>query len=161
VLAAVTANARATRLFGVVPIPARVRRAGGLPARTLLVLLVLVIDVTVLTVGEVQRLHHVRRRSLLPFTRAVEEALPAAAALYAGDGVDGSDVQVLAYRLRRPITRTPSVPIENAEASATYYVIPAPHEHALDARLRVIVQSGRRGPNLALVTASADAPVSR
>jgi hypothetical protein len=155
-LAAATAHADATRLFGIIPIPERFRRGpGSLPARTLLVLLIVILDVTLLTVSEITRFRQVRRRSLLAFTRAVEGALPADAALYAQGDVDGSDVQVLAYRLNRAVPRVPIVPIvpvDAAAAAATYYFVRAPADRAMDPRFDVIAQSSRRGPNVALVT---------
>jgi len=153
VMASATAAPDATRLFGLVPIPERVRRRGGLPARALLVVLIVCLDATVLTVGEVQRLHQVRKRSLLPFARAVAEAMPPDASLYAQGDVDGSDVQVLAYRLHRPIALAPIVPAPDVDA-ASWYLVRAPAEHALASGMRVAAQSTRRGPNLALVTVS-------
>jgi 4-amino-4-deoxy-L-arabinose transferase-like glycosyltransferase len=153
VMASATAAPDAARLFGVVPIPARLRRGGGLPARVLLVALIVCLDATVLTVGEVQRLHQVRKRSLLPFATAVAGAVPPDAALYAQGDVDGSDVQVLAYRLRRPIAQVPAVPAPDVDA-ASWYLVRAPADHARESGMRVVAQSTRRGPNLALVTVS-------
>jgi 4-amino-4-deoxy-L-arabinose transferase-like glycosyltransferase len=152
VMASATAALGATRLFGVVPVPQRLRRR-DLPARALLVVLIVCLDATVLTVGEVQRLHQVRKRSLLPFARAVAEAVPPDATLYAQGDVDGSDVQVLAYRLRRSITQVPVAPAPDVDA-ASWYLVRAPADHALESGMRVDAQSTRRGPNLALVTVS-------
>lgn len=154
-MAAATVESSATRLFGVLPIPQRLRRRfDGRPALALLVVLIVCLDATVLTVGEVQRLHQVRKRSLLPFARAVAETLPSDAVLYAHGDVDGSDVQVLAYRLHRAIAQVPSVPAPDADPVASYYLVRAPAGHAREAGLRVITESMRRGPNLALVTVS-------
>ncbi len=151
-LAAATATVDATHLFGLVPIAARFRRRpGGLPARTLLIVLIVCFDATVSTVSEVQRVHQVGKRSLLPFTRGVADAVPPGAALYAQGDVDGSDVQVLAYRLHRSIARVPIVPAEDAPA-ASCYIVRAPADRAREAGLRVVTESTRRGPNLALVT---------
>jgi 4-amino-4-deoxy-L-arabinose transferase-like glycosyltransferase len=151
-LAAATANAAATRLFAVVPISERFRRgSGALPARSLLVLVVVILDVTLLTVSEVTRFHQVRRRSLLTFTRVVDAELPADAAVYALNDVDGSDVQVLAYRLRRVVPSVPAVPLDDADAATTYYFVGAQADRSMDPRFHVVAQSSRRGPNVALV----------
>ena len=152
-LAAATANADATRLFGVVPIPERFRRGpGSLPARALLVLLVVILDVSLVTVSQVTRVHRARRRSLVAFTRVVERELSADAAVYAQGDVDGSDVQVVAYHLCRAVPTVPSVPVDAADAATTYYIVRAPADRAMDPRFHIVAQSDRRGPNVALVT---------
>jgi hypothetical protein len=153
IMAGATPAPGAPRLFGVVPIPERLRRRSGLPARALLVVLIVCLDATVLTAGGMHRLHRNGTRSLVPFANAVAAAVPPDAALYAGRDVAGSDVQVLSYRLRRPIAHVPIVPAPDVDA-ASWYVARAPADHALASGIRVVAQSTRRGTNLALVTVS-------
>jgi hypothetical protein len=106
------------------------RRRDCLPARASLVVLIMCLDVSVLTIGEVHRLNRVRKHSLVPFVDAVGETVAPDAALYAGNDVDCSDVQVLAYRLRRPIARVSIVPAPDVDA-ARWYLVRAPADHAL------------------------------
>ncbi|MBI3767399.1 MAG: glycosyltransferase family 39 protein [Deltaproteobacteria bacterium] len=153
------------QLFGVVPIPDALRRRLPVrPALALLALAVVVFDVTLVMVSEIARLHSVRRRSLLGFVREVEAQVPPGAALSAAPDLDGSDLQVLAYRLRRVIPRTPTpdaaATLHAGTASLVYVLMPAAAaDTQSDARAQRLAVSSRRGTNIALVAvSSAGAP---
>ena len=83
-------------------------------------------------------------------------AVPPDAPLYASQDLDGSDVQVLAYRLRRAIPRTPApdplaVP-RATRAPFAYVLLPvATADAQSDPRARRIATSSRRGTNVALI----------
>jgi 4-amino-4-deoxy-L-arabinose transferase-like glycosyltransferase len=152
------------RLFGVVPIPDALRRRfPARPAVALVALAVVVFDVTLVTVSEIARLHSVRRRSLLAFAREVETKVPPGAALYAAPDLEGSDLQVLAFRLRRVIPRAPAPDVATLHAGTAalvYVLMPAAAaDTRSDARTQPLAVSSRRGTNVALVAvSSAGAP---
>lgn len=152
------------RLFGVVAVPAGVRRRFPTrPALALLALAIAVFDVTLVAVSELARLHAVRRRSLLTFVREVELAVPPQAPLYAAPDLDGSDLQVLAYRLRRVIPRTPGADaLALASGAASGYVLMSATaaEQRAAARAARVAVSNRRGTNVALVAVTPPAPVA-
>jgi hypothetical protein len=144
------------RLFGVVPVPGAVRRRFPTrPALALLALAVVTFDVTLVAISEVVRLHAVRRRSLLAFIREVERAVPTDAPLYAAADLEGSDLQVLAYRLRRAIARVETAEVAAASGGATsprYVLVPASSAVSdANPRVRRVAVSSRRGTNVALL----------
>ncbi len=172
----------ATRVARVLPVPGPVRRRfPARPALAFVALAVIAFDVALLVTSQVTRVHQARRKSLLSFVPVVAAAVPPDAPLYAAPDLDGSDVQVLAYRLRRPIPRAPddvarvsaacgdggspsSGAADDASAAGTgesrsaaerapvYLLIPATRAGAGDdARTRPIAVSTRRGTNVALV----------
>lgn len=159
-LAAATARAPAGPVLGVVPVPAALRRRFPTrPALALVALAIVLFDATVVTVFQFARLRDVRRHSLLAFVRDVEAHLPADATLYAAHDLDGSDLQVLAYRLRRAIPRTatedPLAVPRVARAPDVYVLLPSATADARsDARVRRIATSSRRGANVALIAVS-------
>jgi len=161
-LAAALARAPSGPILGVVRVPAAVRRRFATrPALALVALALVAVDATVVTVSEIARFRGIRRRSLLPFVGDVEAGMPPDAPLYATVDVDGSDLQVLAYRLRRAIPRTPgpdpfAVPRVGGAANV-YLIMPlAAADARNDPRVRRVATSSRRGTNIALVAVSAD-----
>lgn len=74
------------------------------PARALVAAIV-VVDVGVVLVGQLVRVHRAEGRSLVPFAAAVAAEVPRAAPLVADASLDESDLLVLAYRLDRDIPR--------------------------------------------------------
>jgi 4-amino-4-deoxy-L-arabinose transferase-like glycosyltransferase len=145
------AGAVETRLFGVLPAPAWARRRFPTrPALATLAIAIVAFDITLVTVSELVRVHRVRRKSLLSFVAAVAAEVPGDALLYATPDLAGSDLQVLAYRLRRDIPRAPLA--DGAASGDAYYLLPAANDDALrDARYHRIATSARRGSNVVLV----------
>ena len=91
----------------------------------------------------------------MSFIGAVEAEVPADAPLYAAPDLEGSDLQVLAYRLRREIARAPLE--DGAALDGAYYLLPAATGDALSgAWYRRIAASARRGSNVVLVRVSRD-----
>jgi 4-amino-4-deoxy-L-arabinose transferase-like glycosyltransferase len=74
------------------------------PARVL-VAAVLAIDLGVILVGQIARVRHARRASLVPFAHAVTTRVAPDASLVADDSLDESDFLVLTYRLDRAVSR--------------------------------------------------------
>ncbi len=145
-------------LFGVVPVPDAIRRRfPARPALAFLATLLITFDVGLVVIGQLAREHRARRRSLVPFATAVATQVPADAPLFATPELAGSDLQVLSYRLARPIPRAdapapcaaPTV-AEGAPADA-YYLLPA--ESAAE-RGTVVAESKRRGVDVALLHGS-------
>jgi 4-amino-4-deoxy-L-arabinose transferase-like glycosyltransferase len=139
------------RLFGVVAVPNAIRRRfPARPALALLALAIVAFDVTLAGVGELVRVQRAHRRSLLAFVPAVAAAVPPDVPLYAAGELAGSDVQVLAYRLRRSIPRAPAS--ADALGAPAYVLVRASSaEVERDPRARRIAVSTRRGSNVALV----------
>jgi 4-amino-4-deoxy-L-arabinose transferase-like glycosyltransferase len=159
-LAAATARAPGGPVLGVVPVPAALRRRFPTrPALALVAVAIIAFDATLVTVSQVARLHGVRRRSLLAFVRDVEAGVPPDAPLFAAQDLDGSDLQVLAYRLRRTIPRTPAPdPLAMPRIAAAPYVyvlLPSTTADARsDPRARRVATSSRRGTDVALIAVS-------
>lgn len=154
-VALATVVPEASRLFGVVRVPDAIRRRFPTrPALALLVLAVVFFDVTLVTVSEITRVQRARRKSLLPFVSVVAAEVPADVPLYAAADLDGSDVQVFAYRLRRSL---PRVPADGVVPAPAYVLIPAAaaaadaNANAADGGARRVAVSSRRGTNVALV----------
>jgi 4-amino-4-deoxy-L-arabinose transferase-like glycosyltransferase len=150
-LAASVARAPATRLLGVVPVPARIRRAfPAAPARALLTIAVLAFDLVLVGASQAVRLQRARERSLLPFAAEVERTITADDALYAAHGLSPSDLQVLAYRLHRSIPRAPRAPGE----APVYCLVRAADTPAFErADFATVAVSARRGVDVALLRA--------
>jgi 4-amino-4-deoxy-L-arabinose transferase-like glycosyltransferase len=112
-LAGVMARLRADPSRGVpAALGAALRRlAPDRPARAVLATVV-AIDLAVVLVGQLVRVRHANRSSLVPFAAAVAARVPATAALVADPSLDESDGLVLAYRLGRNLQRAgaPCVP---------------------------------------------------
>jgi hypothetical protein len=150
-LAATVAPGSAPRLLGVVSVPARIRRAfPRAPALALLAIAIVAFDVVLVGASQAVRLHRAGERSLLPFAAAVERAITADDALYAAHGLSPSDLQVLAYRLRRAIPRAPRA----AGDAPVYCLVRAADTPAFErADFATVAVSARRGVDVALMRA--------
>ena len=159
------------RLFGVVAVPAAIRRRfPARPALAFLAIVLIVFDAGVVLIGQLARENRARQRSLLPFAATVATQVPAGAPLFATYELAGSDLQVLAYRLARSIARTDAPPVcasaaaPPADASGaaapadaageTYYLLPT---ETTPGRGAVLAESKRRGTGVALLRGSSRA----
>jgi hypothetical protein len=147
-----TVPVEASRLWGLVAIPVRVRRAfPAHPATALVALAIVVFDVVLLGVGQITREFSDRRKSLVSFAREVDARLPVDARVRAGGALSDSDLQVLAYRLDRSIPRA-DVPAAVADGVRVYCLMPARAADALEEPgAEQLVVSERRGVEVALV----------
>jgi 4-amino-4-deoxy-L-arabinose transferase-like glycosyltransferase len=155
-LAVAPVAARLARL----PVPARLARvAAAAPALARLALAVVVFDVVLFVVTQAAREYEVRRESLTRFAREISDDVPAGAVLYADADLAASDVQVLAYRLKRRIV--PAAARASAPATSggpAYCLVPAVEADAFArARYERLAVSVRRGEEVALLRAPADA----
>ncbi len=159
-VAAELASGDRQRLFGRWHVPAAIRaRFPAHPVLGAVAVAVVTFDVGLLAIGQLAREHGARRRSLVSFAREVAALVPPDAPLFAVPELSGSDLQLLAYRLARPVERracgAPLCADGTASASATravYYLVPAaPAPPAGDAT--VLLTSRRRGPNVVLLRA--------
>jgi 4-amino-4-deoxy-L-arabinose transferase-like glycosyltransferase len=115
------------------------------PAVAGLVTIVVVVDLAVLLIGQLVRVHRAGRASLVPFASAVAALVPPEAVLVADPSLDDSDLLVLAYRLRRVLPRTET---GVACVPGTYRLLtPAAGAALAD----VLVRSDRRGVPVALI----------
>ena len=145
-LADVVARVRADPSGGLPPafVAALRRVAPDRPARALIAS-VIVIDLAVVLVGQIVRVHHARRSSLVPFAHAVAARVPRAAALVADDSLAESDLLVLAYRLGRDLHRV----ARDAPCVSGTYRLATPRAGAPIAS--PLLLSERRGVQVALM----------
>jgi len=151
-LAAVYSETSGTqRLFGIVPVPARLRRLfPARPALALLVVLIVLFDTTLLTTSQIVRAYQAPRHSLATFANEVGHLVPAGAPLYADPLLAGEEVITLAYRLRRPIG-----PEQTPGNDQAYYLVPAAAiGERTQARYQLLTVSTRRDDNVALMRRS-------
>jgi len=148
------------RLFGLVSVPGAIRRRfPARPTLAFLAVLILVVDLGVMVIGQVARENRARKRSLAGFAEAVAMQVPADVPLFAAPELSASDLQVLAYRLVRPIARATASSAGTAACESgapneddrqTYYLLPLEAAASTGA---VILRSKRRGVDVALVRA--------
>jgi 4-amino-4-deoxy-L-arabinose transferase-like glycosyltransferase len=119
-----------------------------------LALAIALFDLVALGILQGTREERAARKSLVPFTAAVRARLGPDAPLEADPALRGSDLQVAAYRLDRPIPRR-----HGPERAGVYYLVPSARVGQRDgARYNVIVASQREGDDVALVRATGEAP---
>lgn len=161
---ALAAAPAASHLLGVVPVPGFVRRAfPDRPGVALAAIVVVLFDLVLAGTSQVVREHVMRRKSLASFARAVESQVPSTAALYADPDLDGTDLQVLAYRLNRAIPRAPArADVRLAGAERVYCLVPAVKSDDLArAHYQCLAVSARRGVDVALMLAPLDLDCAR
>jgi hypothetical protein len=128
------------------PPPTGIRRfLPSTRAARLLVASIVALDLGVVLIGQIVRVHKAGRSSLVPFAREVDARVGRSASLVADAWLDESDLLVLAYRLERPIPRL----AEGVEC------VPGAHRLATPRPGRPLVSpllvSKRRGVPVALV----------
>ena len=154
-LARATTASAPDRVLGIVAAPAAVRRR--FPAHAALATIaiaIIVFDLGLLVIGHATREHRARRKSLVPFAHQVAARVPPDVELLAAPDLSTSDLQVLAYRLDRRITRADvarcdAATVAGASPPSRWYVTPADRAGG-----EVVVASARRGVNVALVRAT-------
>jgi len=114
------------------------------PGRTLIATVV-VIDLAVVLVGQIARVHRAGRASLVPFAREVAAAVSPTTPLVADRSLDESDLLVMAYRLAREVPRV----VEGARCVPGTYRLATPREGTPSAS--PLVTSKRRGVAVVLV----------
>ena len=118
------------------------------PARRVAVVAVLValLDLGLMVGVRLARDHRAARRSLVPFIDRVAALVPAATRLHGGRSLGPTDVQVLAYRLRRPLT------VERPCSADGYWLLA---ESETPAGAVVLARSARRGEQVVLARCGA------
>jgi 4-amino-4-deoxy-L-arabinose transferase-like glycosyltransferase len=119
-----------------------------------LVAAVVAVDLGVVLIGQLVRVHRAERASLVPFAAAVAAEVPATAPLVADASLDESDLLVLAYRLDRDVPRVP----EGARCLPGVHRLASPRADAVLGE--VLARSARKGVSVVLLRDPAPCPLA-
>jgi hypothetical protein len=117
----------------------------------LLATLIVAFDLTLVAASQLAREQRARERSLLPFLATVSARVGPTGQLRATPELDGTDLQVIAYRLGQPIARAPLA----CEDAAVHFLAPGEPPPAAGT---VVAVSRRRGNPVALVACAGTRP---